>query len=103
MKKHLYLILLTGTIFSQSSVINKSPEIIMSPYNNISGHENTRWDLSPDFGASSSITFNISRFIGLKLDATTNFKLDVFTWIPKNSVYAGIVMRIKFKTVELPK
>ena len=57
----------------------------------------------PNYGASSSITMNLTRFIGLKVDATSNFKPDEYTWIPKNSLHAGIVMRIKFKTVELPK
>jgi len=57
----------------------------------------------PNYGASSSVTLNLTRFIGLKVDATTNFKPDEYTWIPKNSLHAGIVMRIKFKTVELPK
>ena len=57
----------------------------------------------PNFGASSSITVNFTRFLGLKLDATTNFKPDEFTWMPENSIHAGIVMRIKFKSVELPK
>ena len=57
----------------------------------------------PNYGASSSVTVNFTRFLGLKLDATNNFKPNEFTWIPENSIHVGMVMRIKFKTVELPK
>ena len=59
--------------------------------------------LTTNYLATSSITLNINRRLGFKFSCTYKLKSDAYDWAPSNSIFAGIVFRTKFKSVELPK
>jgi hypothetical protein len=52
---------------------------------------------------TTSITINLHRKFGVKLDGTYNFFPDKYDWANSNSLFIGFVFRIKYKSLELPK